>query len=87
MNTDTPNILLERAKKLRKEVNNSMFLRMLIMLIPFLVYSISLHCKQPIQNIAGQEWKCANCRTYQWQDSSNKDWQGQYKCTKCGAKR
>ena len=83
-------LLEQRAKKISAEISSSMFLRLLLMLIPFLIYSISLHAQPNVTTLCkgqGAAWKCANCRTYQWQDSSNKDWAGQYKCSSCGAKR
>ncbi len=83
-------LLEQRAKKISAEISHNMFLRLFLMLLPFLVYSISLHAQPDISNICkgqGFAWKCSNCRTYQWQDSSNKDWSGQYKCTSCGAKK
>lgn len=86
---NTQDLIVKRnEKKLRREYDNSVFFTLFFMLLPFLIYSISLHATPSTHNIAdGQAWKCSNCRTYQWQDSSNKDWSGQYKCKSCGAKR
>ncbi len=82
-------IIKRNEKKLRQQYDNNTFWTLFIMLLPFLIYSISLHATPSTHNIAhgGQAWKCSNCRTYQWQDSSNKDWSGTYKCKSCGAKK
>lgn len=90
LHEETRLITQQRAKKMRADLSNSLFLRMLIMLIPFLIYSISLHAQPDTRHIGihqGVHWKCANCRTYQWQATNMKDWKGEYHCTRCGAKR
>ena len=86
---DTQEIQQDRAHKMRKDVSNYMFIRLMCMLMPFLIYSVSLHCAQPVHNVCGQgqAWKCNNCRQYQWQASNCKSWDGSYHCTICGAKR
>lgn len=80
-------IIKKKEKKLLAKYDNSIFWTMLIMLIPFLIYSISLHATPQIHNVCGKAWKCETCRTYQWQDSDNKNWAGKYKCTSCGAEK
>ncbi len=83
-------ILEERSKKIRSEVSNNMFWRLIIILIPFLIYSFSLHAKPiEVHNIGnnGACWRCDNCGMRQWQDSKNKDWAGAYHCTSCGARK
>lgn len=87
---DTQEIQQDRAHKMRKDVSNYMFIRLMMMLIPFLIYSVSLHCSQPdVRNVCGngQAWKCNTCRAYQWQASNCKNYAGDYHCTQCGAKR
>ena len=81
-------ILEERSKKVKAEVSSNMFWRLLIILVPFLIYSISLHAGT-VENIGGNGacWRCENCGVRQWQDSKNKDWAGAYHCNQCGARK
>lgn len=82
LSNEIMSILEQRARRMRSDVSNRMFWRLFIMLIPFLIYSISLHAEHN-----GAAWKCENCRVYQWQHSCNKDWKGNYKCNVCGAQK
>jgi predicted RNA-binding Zn-ribbon protein involved in translation (DUF1610 family) len=77
-------IFKKNEKKRIQEYDNATFWSMLALLLPFLIYSISLNANTIEYNTAGKAWKCENCRIYQWQDSSNKNWCGKYKCTSCG---
>ena len=85
-------ILNSRGKKMSKEINNSMFIRMMLFLVFFAFCTASMYAEPPktsnlMLNGAGANWKCSNCHQNNWAASHTKDWQGSYYCKKCGHKK
>lgn len=92
LDNETMDILNSRVRKMRPEASTRMFLRLLVFLIFFAVHGIcSLHAQPIVYNTAangnGCAWKCSTCHQNNWAASHTKDWQGNYYCKKCGAKR
>jgi hypothetical protein len=93
---DTQQRIFRLEQKTKRTGDTKMLLKFMILLLPLLLYAISLHgdIKKRDTQIAhkhrymqqmdgGVYFTCKRCRTAQWQKKDQADWRGYYYCTNC----
>lgn len=89
----------EQQKKFKKRQDNSLFIRLMIFLLPLLLYSVCLQGSQPRKphtynawylsdgKKSGVNWVCQHCGARHWTADKARDWKGDIYCQRCGHKK
>ena len=93
LNGEIHDLKYDMIKKERQRDAN-VFSRMMRFLLPLFLLVVvlpgvtaAIAYKKPTVRHKGVFWTCTHCRTSQWQDTSRKDWKGEYYCGNCGRKK
>lgn len=103
IDNEIKDLQLERKCSWKKRRDNVIFFKLMIFLLPLLIYSVCLQGIEPKslftkfhkhKNLyisdgkkTGINWVCKYCGARHWTDSRARDWNGDIYCTKCKRKR
>ncbi len=100
IDSEIEDLQCDRKAGWKKHRDNSLFLRLMVFLIPMLIYSVFIDSNETRPCYVGHRawyvsdgrqtginWKCKNCGARHWTAERAKDWKGDIYCARCGSKK